>query len=302
MDRLHAMQVFVKVADNAGFAGAARQLRMSPPAVTRAIAALEDAIGTRLFVRTTRSVKLTEAGTRYLGDCRRILADIAEAESAAAGAYGKPLGTLCVTASMLFGQIYVLPILQEYLDRYPDVLGHTLFLDRVTNIVEEGIDVAVRIGQLPDSSHAAIRVGTVRRVVCGSPEYFSREGVPERPADLAHHRVIAATGGGTSLEWHFGSRAGPAQRETVPIRPALFCNTNAAAICAARSGWGLTRLLSYQIGPDLEQGTLCAVLRDFEEDPLPVHVIHPEGRRASAKVRAFVDLAVERLRANRLIN
>ena len=150
MARMHAMQVFVKVAETGGFAEAARQLHMSPPAVTRAIATLEDLIGTRLLTRTTRSVKLTEAGARYFEDCRRILAEIVEAEAAAAGSYATPTGTLSVTASVLFGQIYVLPILTEYLDLYPAVTARALFLDRVTNIVDEGIDIAIRIGHLPD--------------------------------------------------------------------------------------------------------------------------------------------------------
>lgn len=292
------MQVFVRVAESGSFAQAARQLHLSPPAATRAIAALEDVIGTRLFVRTTRSVRLTEPGARYLEDCRRILADVAEAEAAAAGSYGKPTGTLCVTASVLFGQIYVLPIMQEYLDLYPEVTGQALFIDRVTNIIEEGIDVAIRIGQLPDSSHAAVRVGSVRRVICGSPKYFERCGIPRRPQDLGQHRIIAPTSAWSSLEWRFGQK----QKESVAVKPALFCATNEAAIRAASSGWGVTRVLSYQIGPDLQRGDLQTVLNDYEEEPLPVHVVHPEGRRASAKVRAFVDLAVERLRANRLIN
>lgn len=298
MDRLHAMRVFVRIADTGGFAEAARQLHLSPPAVTRAVAALEDVIGARLLTRTTRSVKLTEAGKRYVEDCRRILADVEEAEASAAGSFARPTGMLTVTASVLFGQIYVLPIMMAYLDLYPDVAGRLLFLDRVTNLVDEGIDVAIRIGQLPDSSYSAIRVGSVRRVICGSPDYFARHGVPRAPADLVQHRLIAATGAWTSLEWRFGQD----HRQIVHVRPALFCNANEGAIRAARAGWGLTRVLSYQVGPDLLHGGLQTVLDDFEEPPLPVHVVHPEGRNASAKVRSFVDFATERLRANRLIN
>lgn len=296
MDRLQAMQVFVKVAETGGFAEAARQLHMSPPAVTRAIAALEDMIGARLFIRTTRLVKLTEAGGRYLDDCRHILADITEAEASAAGSHAVPTGTLTVTASVLFGKIYVLPVLTEYLDRYPGVVGRALFLDRVTNIVDEGIDVAVRIGHLPDSSHSAIRVGSVRRVICGAPGYFEKHGRPKKPADLQKHRIIAPTSAWTSLEWRFGRD----QKLAVYVQPRLFCSTNEGAIAAAADGWGLTRLLSYQIGEALRDGRLEIVLSAFEEDPLPIHIVHPEGPRASAKVRAFVDLAVERLRASQL--
>jgi DNA-binding transcriptional LysR family regulator len=298
MARLQAMQVFVKVAETGGFAEAARQLNMSPPAVTRAIATLEDIIGTRLFTRTTRSVKLTEAGGRYVEDCRRILAEIDEAEAAAAGSYATPTGTLSVTASVLFGQIYILPILTDYLDLHPAVTARALFLDRVTNIVDEGIDVAIRIGHLPDSSHAAIRVGTVRRVVCGAPTYFAAHGVPATPADLAQHRIIAATSAFSALDWRFGRD----EKTAVTVSPRLYCSTYEGVVAAATQGWGLARPLSYQVGPQLAAGTLQTVLTDYEPAPLPIHVIHPEGRRASAKVRAFVDLAVDRLRANRLIN
>ncbi len=294
MDRWQAMRIFARVAETGSFAAAGRQLGLSPPAVTRAVAALEEAIGTRLLTRTTRLVRLTEAGGRYVEDCRRILADIAEAEAAAAGAYGTPTGTLAVTASVLFGEIYVLPILTEYLDRHPAVSIRGLFLDRVVNIVEEGIDVAVRIGHLPDSGMAALRVGAVRRVVCGAPDYFARHGIPADPGELARHRIIAPTGATASLDWRFG----PGAPRSVTVQPRLACNTNAAAIAAAVAGWGITRLLSYQVAGLVAEGRLQRVLADFEEEPLPIHVIHPEGRRAAARVRGFVDLAVERLRAD----
>ncbi len=294
MDRWQAMRIFARVAETGSFAAAGRQLGLSPPAVTRAVAALEEAIGTRLLTRTTRVVRLTEAGGRYVEDCRRILADIAEAEAAAAGAYGTPTGTLAVTASVLFGEIYVLPILTEYLDRHPAVSIRGLFLDRVVNIVEEGIDVAVRIGHLPDSGMAALRVGAVRRVVCGAPDYFARHGIPADPGELARHRIIAPTGATASLDWRFG----PGAPRSVTVQPRLACNTNAAAIAAAAAGWGITRLLSYQVAGLVAEGRLQRVLADFEEEPLPIHVIHPEGRRAAARVRGFVDLAVERLRAD----
>ncbi|QCO19608.1 LysR family transcriptional regulator (plasmid) [Azospirillum brasilense] len=296
MDRLQAMRIFVKVAEAESFAEAARHLRLSAPAATRAVAALEELIGARLFVRTTRSVKVTEAGARYLEDCRRILSDITEAEAAAGGIYATPTGTLAVTASALFGPMHVLPIVTEYLDRYPGMRAQTFFVDRPVNIVEEGIDVAVRIGHLPDSGLTAIRVGTVRRVVCGAPAYFQRHGVPQTPADLKHHRVAVSTGAWASPEWRF------AGDQRVTIDPVLQCNTNEAVIATARAGWGLTRVLHYQIGPALLAGELRIVLADHEEPPLPIHVLHPEGRHAPAKVRAFVDLAVTRLRENRFLN
>lgn len=296
MDRLQAMRIFVKVAETESFAETARHMHLSAPAVTRAVAALEELIGARLFVRTTRSVKMTEAGARYHEDCRRILSDIAEAEAAAGGFYATPTGTLTVTASALFGQMHVLPIVTEYLDRYPGMRARTFFIDRPVNIVEEGIDVAVRIGHLPDSGFTAIRVGMVRRVICGAPAYFERHGVPMTPADLKHHRIAASTSAWASPEWRF------AQDQRVTIDPFLQCNTNEAAIATAKAGWGLTRLLHYQIGPALLAGELRIVLGDYEEPPLPIHVLHPEGRHAPPKVRAFVDLAVARLRENRLLH
>ncbi len=293
MDRLQAMKTFVRVADTGGFAEAARQLHMSPPAVTRFVAALEEDIGTRLFTRTTRSVKLTEAGGRYLEDCRRILADVEEAEAAAAGSYAKPSGLLRVTASVLFGQIYVLPLLTQFLDQHPAVTADALFVDRIVNIVDEGVDVAVRIAHLPDSDFNAVRVGAVRRVVCGAPSYFEKHGTPETPRDLSSHAVIATMGAST---WTFADGA------NVAVRPRLFTNTNESAIRAAAQGWGLTQVLSYQVAPMLADGRLRTILTDFEEAPLPIHIIHAEGRRVTAKVRAFVDFAVERLRANPMIN
>ncbi|MBK4721584.1 LysR family transcriptional regulator [Azospirillum sp. YIM DDC1] len=296
MDRLQAMRIFVKVAETESFAEAARHMRLSAPAVTRAVAALEEMIGARLFVRTTRSVKVTEAGSRYHEDCRRILSYIAEAEAAAGGIYATPTGTLAVTASALFGPMHVLPIVTEYLDRYPGMRAQTFFVDRPVNIVEEGIDVAVRIGHLPDSGFTAIRVGMVRRVVCGAPAYFERHGVPATPADLKHHRIAVSTGAWASPEWRF------ARDQRVTIDPVLQCNTNEAVIATAKAGWGLTRVLHYQIGPALLAGELRIVLADHEDPPLPIHVLHPEGRHAPAKVRAFVDLAVARLRESRLLN
>lgn len=296
MDRWQAMRIFAKVAETGSFAETARHMHMSAPAVTRAVASLEDVIGARLFVRTTRSVKLTEAGTRYFEDCRRILADIAEAEAAAGGSYATPAGTLSVTASALFGRMHVLPIVTEFLDTHPAMRARTLFIDRPVNIVEEGIDVAVRIGHLSDSGFTAIKVGTVRRVICGSPAYFERHGVPVTPADLRNHRIAASTSAWASPEWRF------AGDQRVTIDPVLQCNTNEAVIATAKCGWGLTRVLHYQIGPALVDGDLRIVLDDFEEAPLPIHVLHPEGRRAPAKVRAFVDLAVTRLRENPFLN
>jgi DNA-binding transcriptional LysR family regulator len=298
MDRWQAMRVFVKVAETKGFAEAARHLHMSPPAVTRAVAALEEMIGARLLVRTTRSVTLTDAGARFFDDCSRILAELSEAEASAAGSFATPSGTLTITASVMFGQQYILPIIMDYLAEYPGVSIRTLFVDRMVNLVDEGVDLAVRIGNLPNSGFSALRVGSVRRVVCGSPDYFEKNGVPATPADLANHSVIAATSAWASTEWRFGQD----QKTIVHVHPRLYCNTNDAALQAAINGFGLTRVLSYQAAPSLESGALRTVLPAYEEHPLPVHIVHPEGRHAPAKVRTFIDFAAGRLRADRRIN
>lgn len=292
MDRFHAMQVFTTVAETGSFSRAATHLHLSAPAATRAVAALETVVATRLFTRTTRSVVLTEAGRRYYEDCKRILAELAEAEAAAAGSYSLPQGELSVTAPVLFGEMYVLSVVTAFLDQHPRVTARTVFVDRVTNLVDEGLDVAIRIGELPDSSQSAIRVGEVSRVICASPAYLAAHGEPSTPGDLVHHRLLVSTGSSVPVEWKFGGRA------QVTMRPALTCNTTRATVLAAVDGFGITRRLSYQVAPDVAAGRLKIILADFQEPPLPVHVIHTEGRRAAAKVRAFVDFAVEQLRRN----
>jgi DNA-binding transcriptional LysR family regulator len=294
MDRLQSMRVLVKVADTGSFAQAARALNMSPPAVTRAIAYLEDLTGARLFLRSTRSVKLTAPGSRYAEDCRRILADINEAEASVGGSHATPSGLLTVTAPVLFGQIYVMPVLTSFLTRHPAVNGRVLLLDRIVNLAEEGIDVALRIGQLPDSGYRAIKVGSVRRVICGAPSYFKDHPVPQVPADLTGHTIIANTGSSAPQDWRFPG----GEKSSITLRPRLFCNTMDAAISAASSGWGLARALCYQVASAVREGKLDIVLADYEEAPVPIHVMHAEGRHISAKTRAFVDFLVAELRAN----
>lgn len=292
------MRIFTQVVDSGGFAGAARVLAMSPPSVTRAVASLEEAIGARLLVRTTRSVKLTAAGEGYAADCRRILSEIAEAEAGAAGSFANPAGMLSVTAPTLFGRYYVLPIILEFLEQYPSMQLRTVLLDRVTNLLEEGLDVAVRIAHLPSSGLTARRVGSVRQVICGSPDYFVRFGEPKIPADLVHHRLIARDGLFGGGEWLFGRE----QKIRVPVSARLTCNTNDAAIAAAVAGWGLSRFQSYQAAPEIDAGRLKVVLAAFEQEPVPIHIVHAEGRAASARVRTFVDFAAERLRSNPALN
>lgn len=299
MDRFREIQVFAAVAEHGGFAAAARALAMSPPAVTRAVSALEERIGTRLLIRTTRSVRLTESGARFLQDCRRILDEMAEAEEAAVGSHAAPRGELRVTAPALFGRLYVTPILGEFLDQYPAVTCQALFVDRIVNLIDEGQDIAIRIGNLPDSSLTAVRVGAVRRVVFAAPSYLSDHGVPTHPRDLKQHRLIQSIAIETAREWPFQENGAP-----LPIRiaPQLRVNTNDAAIAMALRGWGVSQALSYQVARDLDAGRLKSVLDVYALPPVPIHVIHQEGRMVSSKVRAFVDFMVDRLRADPAIN
>ena len=295
MDRLHLMNVFVAVAEEESFAAGARRLAMSPPAVTRAIAELEKNLGVKLLSRTTRYVRATDAGLRYLESARRILTDADEADEMAAGIHGTPRGQLAVTAPVLVGRMFVMPSIVEYLGTHPDVSVSALFLDRIVNLIEEGLDVGVRIGELPDSTLHAITVGHVRRVVCASPEYLKGKKKLKSPQELAQHTIIAANPVSPGADWRFGTGK---KSIDVKITPCLTTSNNDAAIQAALQGFGVTRLMSYQVAGHLKAGTLKRLLVEFEPAPLPIHVLHREGRQASAKVRTFVDLLVEQLRGD----
>ncbi|WP_374564784.1 LysR family transcriptional regulator [Ideonella sp.] len=299
MDQLHLINVFVAVVDAGGFAGAARKLNLSPPAVTRAISVLESHLGVRLFTRTTRVVRVTEAGARYVEDCRRILADLAEANESVSGMHGAPRGRLTLTAPVLFGALFVTPIITEYLQRYPEVNASCWFLDRVVNMMDEGIDVAVRIGELPDSSMQAVRVGQVRRVICASPDYLAAHGSPATPDDLMHHTIVSATGVTPAPEWRLVENGAP---KVVKLAPRMVTTTNDSAVAAVVAGFGVSRLMSYQIAQHVQEGRLQVVLSEYEAAPLPIHLVHREGRHASQKARAFLDLAIERLRAQAALN
>lgn len=286
---MRALEVFVEVADQGSLAGAARALLLSPPSVTRIVGQLEEELGVLLLHRTTRAITLTEPGTRFLESARRLLHDYQDAQDAIRGGQLTPKGVLRITAPVLFGQHYVTPLLLEFLDRHPDVSVEATFLDRIVNLVEEGFDLAVRIGPLPDSSLTALRVGEVRRVVCGHERYLKRHGAPQTPAELSAHKIVAARPIASTSHWRF------AEGWSVKVKPRLSCSSVSAAIAAAMSGWGLTRVLSYQIGPQLKARKLKTVLETFEPEALPIHLVHAQGRGASAKVRAFVDMASSRL-------
>ncbi|GLO12913.1 LysR family transcriptional regulator [Pseudomonas putida] len=297
MDQIHLMKVFVAVGELESFAAAARRLDISPAAVTRAVSALEDQLGVKLLLRTTRSVRLTEAGGRYLEDTRHILASINEANAAAAGINATPKGDLAVTAPILFGKKFVMPCIVRYLQQYPEVDVSAYFLDRVVNMVEEGMDVAVRIGPLPDSGLKALRVGRVRRMLCASPDYLARHGVPKHPSDLAGHAVIGTTNLSPRAGWRFGVTEEPTM---VRMKPRLTVTSNDGAIAAASGGLGIARLLSYQVADELASGQLQVILAEYEEAPWPIHVLHRESKYGSAKVRAFIDMLAQALRAQQL--
>ncbi|MCJ7852778.1 transcriptional regulator, LysR family [Pseudomonas sp. URIL14HWK12:I8] len=297
MDQIHLMKVFVAVGELESFAAAARRLDISPAAVTRAVCALEDQLGVKLLLRTTRSVRLTEAGGRYLEDTRHILASINEANAAAAGINATPKGDLAVTAPILFGKKFVMPCIVRYLQQYPEVDVSAYFLDRVVNMVEEGMDVAVRIGPLPDSGLKALRVGRVRRMLCASPDYLARHGVPKHPSELAGHAVIGTTNLSPRAGWRFGVTEEPTM---VRMKPRLTVTSNDGAIAAASGGLGIARLLSYQVADELANGQLQVILAEYEEAPWPIHVLHRESKYGSAKVRAFIDMLAQTLRAQQL--
>lgn len=297
MDRLQTLTVFVAVADEGGFAPAARKLNLSPPAVTRAVAALEARLGCRLLHRTTRNVRLTETGERYVADCRRILGELDEADRLAIGAHTEPRGMITISSSILFGRMIITPIIQDLLDRYPALSVTGLFVDRVTHLLEDGVDIAVRIGPLADSSHSAIRVGELRHVLCASPDYVARHGRPRTPSDLNRHTIVDFVNMTPGGLWSFG----PADTPTTFRPAARFRVNNAdAAIAAVLSGQGITRVLSYMVAGEIENGTLEPLLRSYEPNPVPVHVLHKEPHFTSARVRATADFLVDRLRAIQL--
>lgn len=292
MDRFQEMQIFMAVAEEEGFAAAARRLNISPPSVTRAIAAMEDRIGTQLLSRTTRSLHLTEAGQRYLEDCRRILSEVDEAEEAAAGSYSIPCGHLTVTAPVLFGELFIAPLLTEYLDQFPSVHLNALLVDRVVSMADEGIDVAIRIGHLQDNGQHAIKVGEVRQVICAAPAYFERHGRPRHPGELSSANIVMSSASHLLSDWQFVKDGNPL---SFRFAPRLVVTANQAAINVACLGWGITRVLSYQVASHVADGGLEVVLQDFEPPALPIQVVYQKSNRIPAKVRTFVDFLAERL-------
>ena len=287
------MTTFVRIVERGSLTAAAGALDTSLPSVVRTLAALERDLGVRLLNRTTRRIHLTDDGAQYLERCRAILSAIQEAEAAFTAARVEPHGRLVVTASVLFGRRYIAPIVNDFLGRHPKVSAEMLFLDRVVNLVEEGIDVAVRIGRLRDSSLVAVPVGTVRRVICASPEYLRRHGTPRTPQDLRRHACVRHVGLAPRPDWQLlaGRR-----RISIPMNVALSCNDIDSSLDACLGGHGLGVFLSYQTTPYRNEKRLRYVLEEFETEPLPVQVVYPQSRLLTGKVRAFVNECVARLR------
>ncbi|HTC98301.1 MAG TPA: LysR family transcriptional regulator, partial [Bradyrhizobium sp.] len=288
--RIDAMQAFVAVADLEGFAPAARKLKLSPSAVTRLIAALEERLGARLLQRTTRSVTLTDTGRHYLERARRILADVEEAERAAEGERTRPSGRLVVSAPLGFGRLHVSPVMSAYLKRYGEVSGELRLEDRMISLVEDGIDLAVRIGHLADSSLVARHVGEMRRIMVASPAYLKARGEPKTPEAIASHDTIQFGSTAGVADWRFLD-AGEEVRITYD--PRFSSNSSDAAIQYAAEGGGLTRVMAYQAAEALKAGKLKIVLQKFELPAVPINIVYPTSRLLSAKVRSFIDLVTE---------
>ncbi|MEZ2333147.1 LysR substrate-binding domain-containing protein [Mesorhizobium sp. RCC_202] len=293
MDRLDAMSLFVATVEAGSLSAAARRAGMPLATVSRRLSELEKHLKTRLLNRSTRRLSLTDAGQSYLAACRRILDDVGEAERAAAGEYLNPTGELVITAPVVFGRLHVLPVVTDFLAAYPEVDIRLTLSDRLTQLVEEHIDLALRIGELPVSAMVAMRVGSIRRIVCANPAYLAGRGVPARPQDLAGHDCVTSEGLASPATWNFG--AGKSEI-VVPVRSRLQVNTAEAAIDAAMAGLGLTRVLSYQADASVRAGALQVVLEPFEPPPWPVSLVHAGQGRLPVKLRAFLDFAAPRLK------
>lgn len=294
MDRLDAMVVFIAVVDEGSLSAGARRLRLPLTTVSRKVADLERHLRTRLLTRTSRRVGLTEAGEGYVAAARRILEQVQEAERAATGEYSAPRGDLAITAPVVLGRRHLVPIVTGFLATYPEIAIRLDLIDRSVNLVEDHIDVALRLGPLADSALVATRVGSVRRVVCAAPDYLARRGTPAAPEDLAAHDVVTFEGFPATADWRFRRGGMPL---AVSVRPRLAVNAAEAAVDAALAGLGVTRVLSYQVADEIRSGSLVVVLEPYEPEPLPVSFVHPERAVLPLKVRAFLDWAVPRMRA-----
>ena len=293
MDRFESMSVLVAAVEAGSLSAAARRLSTPLATISRKVAELEAHLDTRLLNRTNRRLTLTDAGQSYVAACRRILEEVGEAERAARGEYSAPKGDLLITAPVALGRLHVLPVVVEFLRAYPDIDIRMMLTDGLVKLVEDQVDLAVRIGELPDSSLVATRIGSIRRVVCGSPAYFAERGILKRPNDLEAHSCVTYEGLMSAEAWTFAMGKSDV---SVPIHSRLVVNTVEAAIDAAIAGIGITRVLSYQIANAVQSGVLVVALREFEPTPSPVSFVHAGGRLLPLKVRAFLDFAAPRLK------
>ena len=295
MDRLDAMATLVAAVDGGSLSAASRALGMPLATVSRKVSELEAHLRTRLVVRTSRRLILTEAGQAYIAVARRILDEVDDAERAASGEYRVPRGHLTLTAPIMFGRLHVEPVVLDFLKAYPDITARLLLADHVLNLVDDHVDVAVRVGRLPDSAMVALRLGEIRWVACASPDYLARRGEPQDPDALPGHDCVMFEGLYSSQIWTFGRGA---ETRQIAIRPRLSVNSADAAIAAATSGAGITRVLSYQVADAVAAGALTLILTPFEPDPLPVHLLYAGQSMLPLKLRAFLDFASPRLRAS----
>lgn len=294
MDQLEAISTFVAVADEGGFSAASRRLRVPLATISRRVSDLEGELGAQLLTRTTRKVVLTEIGAQYLSTCRRVLEELDEARRLAAGEYRAPRGELVVSAPTGLGNIHLMPIVTEFLAAYPDIDIDLRLSDHIVSLVDEHIDVALRIGHLEDSSLIALRIGAVRHVVCASPDYVGACGEPQSLGDLSNHACVTFTAFGTSREWTFRNRD---KTVRLPVKSRLAATTAEAAVHAAICGIGITRLLCYQVAQAIGEDKLRLLLRRNEPDPLPVSFVYPSGRQVAQKLKAFLEFVIPRLKA-----
>ncbi len=295
MDKLREMEVLVAIIDRGSFTAASEKLGMSAAAVSRAVNTLEARLGAQLLARTTRSVRATDAGVAYVEACRKVLDTITDAESTIAADAANPVGTLTVSAPVLFGQRFIAPLINAYALRYPEVSVNVVYLDRTTRLLEEGVDVAIRIGHLGDSSTFAVRLGYVRRQTFASPAYLAQRGEPAHPGELIDHHCVSFTGVSQPLEWVFYENG---SKLPVHVQPRMIVNLAPAAISASAEGVGITQLLSYQAAPAVASGNLVPILRAYEPESIPVNLLHIERRGKSGKIRSFVEFVTETLREN----
>lgn len=294
MDRLDAMATLIAAVDGGSLSAASRALGMPLTTVSRKVSELEAHLRTQLLIRTSRKLELTEAGRSFVAASRRILDDVDDAERAAFGEYRTPRGHLTITAPIMFGRLHVEPVLLDFLKAYPDITARLLLADHVVNLVDEHVDCAIRVGPLPDSSMVALKLGTITWMTCASPQYLDTRGTPARPEDLEHHECIMFEGRFSKFEWSFGRGK---QAAIIPIRPRFAVNSADAAISAAIASAGIARLLSYQIRAAVNEGALRAILRPYEPELLPVHIVYAEQSLMPLKLRTFLDFAAPRLKA-----